>query len=114
MLTTAIILFFAAAVFGAVLLLFILRNRPRPKLVVAAHGGFAATAVLLVILFSMRADTIVAPTASLVLLGAAVLGGLTLFTLDMRHVQIPRWLALLHPAVAVLGLLSLIFFVVDM
>jgi hypothetical protein len=114
MLATSIVLFLVAAAFGAVALLAILRNQSTPKLAVAAHGVVATTAFLLVILFSIRSDTIVAPVASLVYLGTAALGGLTLFTLDRFHVQIPRWLALLHPAVAVMGVLSLIFFAVGL
>jgi hypothetical protein len=47
---------------------------------------------------------------SIILFILAALGGLTLFTIDMKHKPIPKFLALLHPLLAVIGLIVLIIY----
>jgi hypothetical protein len=111
MLKLAIVLFVLAAIFGLIVLIAILRNKPTPKPVVFIHGGVAAVALLLVILFTAGSSG-EGPILSLVLFIIAALGGFTLFATDMRKKPIPKWLAMLHPLAAVAGLISLIIFVV--
>jgi hypothetical protein len=111
MLKLAIVLFIVAAIFGSIILLAILKNKPTPKTVVFMHGLFALIAVLLVALFAIRSHGDSMPTLSLVLFLVATVGGLTLFTIDMLKKPIPKALAVLHPVIAVGGLVALIGFV---
>lgn len=111
MLYLAIALFVLAAVFGLIILTAILRNQPTPKPVVFIHGGVAALALLIVIYFIVQNNGI-GPITSLILFIIAALGGLTLFTIDMKNKPIPKWIALLHPLIAVIGLITLIVYVI--
>lgn len=110
MLYLAIGLFVLAAVFGLIVLTAILRNRPTPKPVVFIHGGVATIALLIVIFFIAQHQGS-GPIASLVLFVVAALGGFTLFMIDMKQKPVPKWLAILHPLIAVSGLIALILFV---
>jgi hypothetical protein len=110
MLHLAIGLFVLAAVLGLIVLIAILRNKPTPKTVVFIHGTVAAIALLLVIYYIVLNNGS-GPTLSLVLFILAALGGFTLFTIDMRKKPIPKWIAILHPIVAIAGLVALIVFV---
>lgn len=110
MLITAIVLFALAAVFGLVVLTAILKNKPTPKPAVFVHGGLAAVALLLVIIF-VAGSTGASPTTSLVLFILAALGGFTLFAIDMQKKPVPKWLAFVHPIVAAIALVLLIVFV---
>jgi hypothetical protein len=113
MLVTAIVLFIVAAVFGLIILTAILRNQPTPKPVVFIHGPIAATALLLVIIYMVTKGASPLLITSIVLFILAALGGLTLFTIDMSKRPIPKLLAMLHPLVAVAGLIVLIIYVLQ-
>lgn len=110
MLKFAIVLFILAAVFGLIALLAILKNKPTPKPAVFIHGGLAAFALILLILFTTGGAG-PTPIASLVLFVAAALGGFVLFAMDMQKKPIPKPLAVIHPLVAAIGLILLILFV---
>lgn len=112
MLLIAIILFLIAAGFGAVVLFSILQNKPTPKPIVYTHGAFAAIALLLVIYYVFIHPTH-APVISLVIFLIAALGGFTMFFIDWKGKPIPKWLALLHPLVAVVAVLALVVFVLS-
>jgi len=111
MLYLAIGLFVLAAIFGLIVLTAILRDKPTPKPVVFIHGTVAAIALLLVIYFIAQNNGS-GPIVSLVLFVLAALGGLTLFTIDMKKKPIPKWIAIIHPVVAAAGLIALILYVV--
>ncbi len=110
MLIIAIILFLIAAGFGLVVLVSILQDKSTPKAFVFTHGAFAVTALLIVIYYTlMHLNS--APTVSLIIFVIAALGGLTLFVLDMMGKKLPKSLALLHPIIAVIAVLTLAIFV---
>ncbi len=111
MLAGAIVLFVVAAVFGLMNLIPILKNKPAPKPSVFIHGGFAALGLLCVILAVARA-TGPSPVDALILFVIAALGGFVLFGIDMQKKPMPKWLAILHPLIAAVGLVLLIVFVV--
>lgn len=113
MLITAIVIFVVAAVFGLVALTGILKNKPTSKPAVFIHGGLAAIALVLVILYSVGSNA-AAPIASLVVFIAAALGGFLMFAKDMQKKPVPKLLAIGHPILAVIGLLLLIFFVASL
>ncbi len=110
MLISAIVLFVVAAIFGLVNLLPILQSKPAPKSSVFIHGGVAALGLLLVILAVAKAVG-PSPLSALVLFVVAALGGFVLFGIDMQKKPVPKWLAVLHPIIAAVGLVLLIVFV---
>ncbi len=113
MLIGAIVLFVVAAVFGLFNLIPILRNKPAPRPTVFIHGGIAALGLLCVILGVAKAAG-PSPVTALVLFVVAALGGFVLFGIDMQKKPMPKWLAVLHPLIAAVGLVLLILFVVAM
>ncbi len=106
----AIVLFCIAAIFGLVILTAILKNRPTPKLFVLLHGPLAAIAIVLLIIDVVKGHTEALLIASLVIFIIAALGGFFLYTLDTLKKQIPKPLAILHPLIAVTGLIVLIIY----
>src|SRR5262245_34827121 len=114
MLLTAIILFIIAAIFGLIILTAILKNQPTPKLAVFIHGPLAAIALIIAIIYAFMMGY-VQPLllTSIILFILAALGGLTLFTIDMRNKPIPKLLAVLHPILAVIALIVLIIYAVQ-
>lgn len=113
MLIMAIVLFIIAAIFGLTVLTAILKNQPTPKSYVFTHGPIAATALIIVIIYAMMGHMHPLLITSIVLFILAALGGLTLFTIDMRKRPIPKFLAVLHPILAVTALVTLIIYVLQ-
>lgn len=113
MLLTAIFLFVIAAVFGLTILTAILKNQPTPKPAVFTHGPLAVIALITLIMYSLHghADTLL--ITSIVLFILAALGGLTLFSIDMRNKPIPKLIAVLHPVLAVIALLTLVVYMLQ-
>lgn len=111
MLMIAIVLFIIAAIFGLIILTAILRDEPTPKPVVFTHGPIAATGLILVLVYLYYGPKDPLLISSVVLFIIAALGGLTLFTIDMTNRRIPKLLAIGHPILAVLGLVTLIIYV---
>jgi len=112
MLVIAILLFLIAAGFGMVVLISILQNKPTPKKFVYTHGIFALTALLIVIYYTvMHLNS--PPTISLIIFIVAAIGGLTLFVMDMMGKKLPKSLALLHPLLGLVALLTLVIFVLE-
>lgn len=113
MLLLAILLFVIAAIFGLIVLIAILKDRPTPKPAVFTHGPIAALALIITIVYCVMGHADPLLISSIVLFILAALGGLTLFTIDMRHKPIPKLLAILHPILAVIALLTLVVYLVQ-
>ncbi|BCA97075.1 hypothetical protein TUM19329_34360 [Legionella antarctica] len=111
MLIAAIILFIIAALFGLIILTALLQETPSHKKVVYLHGITAVAALLLVIIYMLLNPVSVLLITSLTLFILAALGGLTLFIIDMREGAIPKLLIVLHPLLALAGLVSLVIYV---
>lgn len=109
MLPVAIGVFVVAAVFGLVNLIAILQNKPTPKVSVFLHGGIAAVGLLMVVVYVLKHTGSL--MASLTAFVVAALGGFILFGIDMSKKPVPKWLAIIHPLVAAVGLVLLIMFV---
>ncbi|MCU7495388.1 MAG: hypothetical protein HF314_19390 [Ignavibacteria bacterium] len=108
---TAIILFIIGALFGLHVLTHILNSKPSPKVSVALHGLFVATALVLLIIKIAGGTSGSTAIASLVFFVVAALGGFVMAYLDLVKKQPPpRALALLHPVLAAIGLVILIIF----
>lgn len=108
MLYAAICLFLIAVVCGLVLLAAILQNRPAPKLALYLHGPAALCALVLTFIYAFTVSSNPLLLTSLVLLSMAALGGLTLFLIDKRKHTLRKLIAVIHPLVALAGLLTLI------
>lgn len=111
MLLSAIFLFVVVAIFGLIILISILEDRPIPKPAVFLHGSIAAIALLLVIIYMLMTGSPPLLITSLVLFIVAALMGLTLATIDIRNRTLLKLLAVIHPLIAVAGLISLIIYV---
>lgn len=107
----AIALFVIGAIFGLIVLTSILRNKPTPKPMVLFHGLFVATGLVLVLIAFFTRQTDKLFDISLGLFVIAALGGFTLLFTDLMKKPIPHWLAILHPLIAVAGLICLIVYV---
>ena len=116
MLTGAIVLFLVGAIFGLIVLTQLLKGKPSPKPAVYVHGLLVATGLILVILVVTGGTPTGAaggPTGALLVLVVAALGGLTLFILDQSKKSMPRPLLILHPTIAVIGVIMLIYFILS-
>lgn len=111
MLIVAIILFVIAAIFGLIILTAILQDKPTPKPAVFTHGPIAATGLILVLIYIYNGHTDPLLLTSVALFILAALGGLTLLTIDLSNKRIPKLLALGHPMLAVVALVTLIIYV---
>lgn len=111
LLTIAIALFVIGAIFGLIVLTAVLRDKPTPKPAVVVHGLFVATALVLAIIAYLMGPHSALLATSIVLFIIAALGGFTLLFHDLMHKIIPKWLAVLHPIIAVIALILLIAYV---
>lgn len=105
----AIGLLFFALFLGLVVLISVLSDKTTPKSVVFIHGGLAFIALTLVFITVLQKHAH-GPIIAFSILTLAAIGGLRLFYCDMRKKPIPKWLALLHPLIAIIGLFALIFY----
>jgi hypothetical protein len=103
-------LFILAALFGLTVLFYILKDKPTPKLAVFIHGLIAASALLILLYYTYRNPTTILITSSILFIIAA-LGGFTLLSFDLRGKAIPKALALIHPIIAISGLIALIVYI---
>ena len=113
MLILAIVLFLAAVVCGLFLLTAILQDRPVNVTVRNLHAVFAALGLLIIIvhmLTSMTGKSTLLP-ASLILLIIAALGGLSLVAMTKKGKQVPKLAVLVHPIIALAGLIALVIYV---
>lgn len=100
-------LFALGAVIGIYLLALVLHRKETPKGVALIHGIFVAVALVLLIIYDARHPGL---AESIVLFVIAVLGGLVLITRDLMGRSIPRWLAVAHGLIAVVGFVFLFVF----
>lgn len=108
MLLFAIFLFFLAAVFGLVILTAILQDRPTNKYARLLHGAIAITAVTLLVLDIVLHGASTLLLISLILFLGAAAGGVTMFLLDYQKKPVPKFIAVVHPIVALAALITLI------
>lgn len=114
MLVFAIVLFLIAACFGVVILKNILQNHRKPRTVVLMHGTFAFFGLLIAITY-MISQEYISPilVTGIVLLILAAMGGFSLLMFDLSKKPIPKVLALIHPLVALSGVVTLIIYLLS-
>jgi hypothetical protein len=109
MLYFVIVLFAIAAVLGIVIFRNWLTAAKTSRTVVYLHGIVAATALVLLIVFTLQSHTGLLQ-ASIILFVLTALGGLYMFVRDLRGKFSPTALAATHGLLAVAGFLLLIFY----
>jgi hypothetical protein len=109
MLYLAIALFAIAAVLGLTILVKWLTHKNAPKGVVYSHGLVAATALVLLALYSLRHPDHF-PKLSLTLFVIGALGGFYLFFQDQVKKTNPLAIAFVHALLAVSAFVSLLWF----
>lgn len=102
-----LILFAVAALIGLTILVKVLKNEPTSKPAVFAHGGFAAVALVLLLLYYLdNPEGLLIP---LVLFVIAALGGFFQFFKDWTKQEIPKSIAFIHAGAAVAAFVLLLF-----
>lgn len=109
MIILTIVLFALAAVFGVILITKLLSKKPLNKPVVYTHGLLAATALVLLIIYSIQNDGNY-PRLSVIIFVVAAIGGFVLFINDYRKKPGPAYLAFIHGLAAVIAFVLLIVF----
>jgi hypothetical protein len=102
-----IALFALGAIIGMYLLSLVLQKKETPKAVAFIHGAFVAVALILLIIYNSQHPGLI---ESIVLFVIAALGGLVLIIRDLTNKPLPKWLAIVHGLVAVLGFIFLLVF----
>lgn len=105
---TIIALFSLGAIVGLYLLVLVLQKKETPKFVSFIHGAFVASALVMLITYSLK--TTPGPIEAVVLFVMAALGGVVLIYKDVTKQPMPRWLAIGHGLVAVLGFVFLLVY----
>lgn len=103
-----IALFALGAIIGMYLLALVLQKKETPKFVAFIHGGFVATALILLIIYSTEHRP--QPIESIVLFIVAAAGGATLIVRDLTGKSLPKWLAIGHGLIAVVGFIFLLVY----
>ena len=109
MIYAAIALFAVAATLGLVNLLSWMKQKDAPRITVYTHGLFAATGLVLLIVYALQhAESF--PKVAIGLFGAAALGGFYLFYTDVTKKPHPVAIAFVHALLAVSGFVMLLLF----
>jgi hypothetical protein len=109
MLISALGFFLLAVVLGIYLLSLVLRSKQIPQGVAITHGVFAATGLILLVIYPFYFDP--APILSLVLFILAALGGFTMAYRDITGKSFPAWMALGHGTLAIVAVATLLVFI---
>ncbi len=96
------------AIVGMYLLSLILRNKQVPKGATIVHGLFAVLAVILLVVYCYTNQT--GPLVSIIVFIVAAFAGVILNYRDITGKSVPKWLAISHGLVAVVGFSLLIAF----
>ena len=109
MLYVSIAIFALAAVAGLTILIHWLKKKNAPRAVVYTHGLLAATALVLLAVFSYNNPDDF-PKYSLIFFVLAALGGFYMFARDMKGKSSPMAIAGIHALLAVGGFVMLLIF----
>ncbi len=102
-------LFAVAAVLGVAILVKWLQDQEAPKAIVYSHGGVAAIALVLLIVYAIQNPTNF-PQLSIILFVAAALGGFALFFAEMFAKKRIVPVGIVHALIAVGGFVTLLLF----
>ncbi len=102
----AIGFFSLAIILGLLLLSQVLSNKPTTKAVAFIHGPFAATGIILLIIYASKHGP--GLMESIILFIIAALGGIVLIARDLMGKTVPKWLAIVHGLTASIGFIVLL------
>jgi hypothetical protein len=102
-------LFALGAMVGMYLLALVLQKKETPKIAAFIHGAFVASALGLLIYYATQHGP--GPMEAIVLFVIAALGGFVLIVRDLTKKPLPKWLAIGHGLVAVIGFIALLVYV---
>ncbi|OJY53806.1 MAG: hypothetical protein BGO90_02820, partial [Legionella sp. 40-6] len=105
MLNGALILLLIGVVFGIGILISLVESKPLNKTLLYLHGVVVFTAIGLMAVYLLLFSTSPLLLASLMLLIMAAIGGFTLFILGKKGRPIPIWLTIIHPLLAMMGVI---------
>ncbi len=108
MLIGALGFFILAMMLGVYLLSLVLRHQTIPKGVAITHGLFAATGLVLLTIYPFYHTP--SPMVSLIVLIFVAMGGLMMAYKGISGKPIPAWLALGHGMAAIIGIATLVVF----
>lgn len=108
MLIWGIILFLLTALFGLIIVSAVFKNKPTPKPAVLIHGVLAFISILVLAGYLAAGHVNTLLITSLVLFVLAALGGLTMLSVDLKNKPIPKLFAVVHPIVAIAGIVVLV------
>jgi hypothetical protein len=100
-----IALFALGALIGMYLLALVLQKKETPKFVALIHGVFVVAGLILLFIYNSQHPGF---TEAIVLFIIAAAGGLALITRDLTGKPLPRWLAIGHGLIAVVGFIFLL------
>ncbi len=108
MLNTALVLFVVAAAGGLALLVLRIRDAHLPMGLALAHGVFAASGLVVLVMAIVSKGAGAIATLPLILFVIAAVGGFGLFSFHLRGEKVPVSLALIHGTLAVLAFVILL------
>ncbi len=97
----SVLFFCAAALLGITLLFYVLKNKNTPKALVLSHGFFASLGLLLLIIYALWQNIDLVGVAILFIVAAT--GGFILSIRDLLGQSVPKWLAIGHGIIALIG-----------
>lgn len=109
MILLALLLFAMAALLGLYLLSYVWQNKNTPKGVAFTHGPLAATGLILLIIYALLYQP--APLISILIFILAAAIGVILIYRDLMGKLLPKWLAITHGLVAIIGFICLLVFI---
>lgn len=104
MVITAVVLIAIAVFLGGYLLSYVLEQKNPPKAIVFIHGAAAILGILVLLTFALTTEKHHKHWDSFIIFSIAALVGFYLFSRDIRHKNVPKWLAIVHGSVGLGGL----------
>jgi hypothetical protein len=95
-----------------ILISYVLANKNTPKGIAFTHGPVAATGIILLVIYAFSHHP--SPWISVILFILTALGGFLLIYRDITGKSIPKWLAIFHGLIAIIGFVFLIIFTFSM
>ena len=111
MVISAIILIGLAVFLGAYLLTYVMQGKHAPKTIVLAHGTCAVLGILLILIYALTTKDHHKHWDSLVIFSIAAIIGIYLFSRDIRHKNVPKWVATVHAGIGLFGFIWILIHV---
>lgn len=105
MVITAIVLISIAVILGGYLLSFVLKGKNPPKGIALAHGTLAALGIIILLIYALTTSEHHKHWESIMIFIVAAVGGIYLFSRDIRHKKVPKWIAVVHGVIGLTGLI---------